>query len=171
MDEALQRGKPKDPHDMPKEHRYTATAIWSGATTGYKDYARAHEIRLPGKPAIPASSDAALGGDADRINPEDMLVAALSSCHMLWYLHLCAVKGVVVTRYEDAAGGVMLEAPGEGRFTEVTLRPVVKITAESDAKLARALHERAHHECFIANSVNFPVRCEPTIAKAKAAVA
>jgi len=154
---------------MPKEHRYTATAIWSGATTGYKDYSRAHEIRVDGKPAIAASSDAALGGDADRLNPEDMLVGALSSCHMLWYLHLCAVKGVVVTHYEDAAEGVMIEAPGEGRFTQVTLRPVVKIAATSDAALAKSLHERAHHECFIANSVNFPVKCVPVIAKAKAA--
>ncbi|HUT47913.1 MAG TPA: OsmC family protein [Alphaproteobacteria bacterium] len=154
---------------MTKEHRYTATTIWSGATTGYKDYARAHEIRIDGKPPIAASSDAALGGDAGRINPEDMLVGALSSCHMLWYLHLCAVKGVVVTHYEDAAQGVMIEEPGKGRFTQVTLRPVVMITAESDAALAKSLHERAHRECFIANSVNFPMKCEPVIAKAKAA--
>lgn len=154
---------------MPKEHRYAATTVWSGATTDYKSYSRAHEIRVDGKAAIPASSDAALGGDAGRINPEDMLVGALSSCHMLWYLHLCAVKGVVVTHYEDTAEGVMIEEPGNGRFTEVTLRPVVKITAESDAALAKSLHERAHHECFIANSVNFPVTCAPVIAKAKAA--
>ncbi len=154
---------------MTKEHRYTATTVWSGATTGYEDYARAHEIRVPGKPPIPASADPAFHGDAGRLNPEDMLVAALSSCHMLWYLHLCAVKGVVVTHYEDTAEGIMVEEPGSGRFTEVTLRPVVKITAESDAALAKSLHERAHHECYIANSVNFPVNCAPVIAKAKAA--
>jgi len=154
---------------MPKEHRYTATTRWSGATTGYEDYARAHEIGFEGKPAIAASSDAALGGDAELINPEDMLVGALSSCHMLWYLHLCAVKGVVVTHYEDRAEGEMVAEPGAGRFTQVTLRPVVKITAGSDAALAKSLHERAHHECFIDNSVNFPVRCAPVIARAKAA--
>jgi len=154
---------------LPKEHRYTATTVWSGATADYKTYSRAHEIRVPGKPAIAASSDAALGGNANRINPEDMLVGALSSCHMLWYLHLCAVKGVVVTAYEDRAEGVMVEEPRNGRFTEVTLRPQVTITAECDTALATSLHERAHHECFIANSVNFPVKCEPITAKAKAA--
>lgn len=154
---------------MSKTHRYRATTLWSGATTGYEDFSRAHDIRTPGKPPIPASSDPAFHGDADRLNPEDMLVAALSSCHMLWYLHLCAVKGVVVTHYEDTAEGVMVEEPRNGRFTEVTLRPVVKITAESDAALAKSLHERAHHECYIANSVNFPVKCAPVIAKAKVA--
>jgi len=154
---------------MAKQHRYTATTVWSGATTGYEDYSRAHEIRVDGKPPIPATADTAFLGDADRVNPEDMLVAALSSCHMLWYLHLCAVKGVVVTHYEDAAEGIMVEERGNGRFTQVTLRPAVMITAESDAALAKSLHERAHKECFVANSVNFPVDCKPVIAKAKAA--
>jgi len=154
---------------MAKQHRYTATTVWMGATTGYEDYLRAHQVRFPGKPTITATSDAALGSDRDHINPEDMLVGALSSCHMLWYLHLCAVKGVVVTHYEDTAEGIMVEEPGSGRFTQVTLRPAVMITAESDAALARSLHERAHHECYIANSVNFPVECKPVIAKAKAA--
>ncbi|MDJ0609640.1 MAG: OsmC family protein, partial [Kiloniellales bacterium] len=112
---------------------------------------------------IEGSSDPAFLGDPARHNPEDLLVAALSACHMLWYLHLCAVKGVVVTAYRDAAEGTMLEEPRKGRFTEVILRPEVTITAESDAERARQLHERAHAECFIANSVNFPVRCEPEI--------
>ncbi|MCP4330277.1 MAG: hypothetical protein GY791_17770, partial [Alphaproteobacteria bacterium] len=92
-----------------------------------------------------------------------LLVAALSACHMLWYLHLCSVKGVVVTAYEDRAEGTMVEEPGKGRFTEVTLHPKVEITADSDPERAAALHGRAHAECFIANSVNFPVRCEPRI--------
>jgi len=92
-----------------------------------------------------------------------MLLAALSACHMLWYLHLCAVRGVVVTAYEDRAEATMIEAPRAGRFTEAVLHPVVTITAESDAELAQSLHERAHAECFIANSVNFPVRHEPVI--------
>ena len=97
------------------------------------------------------------------------MVAALSACHMLWYLHLCAVKGVVVTGYEDSAEGIMVAEPGNGRFTDVVLRPVVTITADSDAAKAMSLHARAHDECFIANSVNFPVRCEPTVATAGAA--
>ncbi len=150
-----------------KQHRYQAKVVWSGAAEGptrdYKSYSRAHRIEIAGKPPIEGSSDAAFLGDPARHNPEDLLVASLSACHMLWYFHLCAVKGVVVTAYEDAAEGTMVEAPGNGRMTEVVLHPRVTITADSDPELARSLHERAHHECYIANSMNFPVRCEPEI--------
>lgn len=148
------------------EHRYEVHVSWSGETRGYESYSRAHGIAINGKPTIAASADPAFLGDADLLNPEDMLLAALSSCHMLWYLHLCAVKGVVVTAYEDHAEAKMVEAPRAGRFTEVVLRPVVTITTDSDAEVARSLHERAHGECFIANSVNFPVRHEPVIRRA-----
>ena len=147
----------------PRLHRYTARTVWSGETRDYKSFSREHRIEMPGKPSLRASSDPAFRGDPSCHNPEDLLVASLSSCHMLWYLHLCAVKGVVVTAYEDAAEGTMVEVPRNGHFSEVVLRPVVTITGDSDAARAEALHERAHAECFIANSVNFPVRCEPTI--------
>ena len=154
------------------EHRYQAKTVWTGAADGptrdYKGYSRAHRIEIPGKPAIEGSSDPAFMGDPARHNPEDMLVAALSACHMLWYLHLCAVKGVVVVAYEDPAEGTMVAAPRDGRFTEVVLRPQVTIAGDRDRGLAKALHERAHAECFIANSVNFPVRCEPEIVTAGA---
>src|SRR5581483_1111180 len=115
------------------------------------------------KPDIPASSDAAFRGDASRYNPEDLLVASLSSCHMLWYLGLCAKAGIAVTHYSDDAEGIMIEdhATG-GHFESVTLRPNVTI-ASGDVEQARALHHEAHRLCFIANSVNFPVTCEPTI--------
>ena len=150
-----------------KTHTYDATVVWTGAADGptrdYKSYARDHEIRIDGKAAIAGSSDPGFRGDAGRHNPEDMLVASLSACHMLWYLHLCAVKGVAVTAYEDNAVGTMVEEPGNGRFTEVTLRPTVTITADSDAEKAASLHKRAHTECYVANSMNFPVHCEPTI--------
>jgi len=145
------------------EHRYEVHVAWSGETRGYESYSRAHRIAINGKPTIAASADPAFLGDAELPNPEDMLLAALSACHMLWYLHLCAVRGVVVTAYEDRAEATMIEAPRAGRFTEAVLHPVVTITAESDAELAQSLHERAHAECFIANSVNFPVRHEPVI--------
>ena len=151
----------------PKEHRYEITTVWSGAEHGptrdYKSYSREHRIEIAGKPAIEGSADPGFRGDATRHNPEDMLVAAISSCHMLWYLHLCSVKGVVVTSYTDTAQGTMIEEPHNGRFKEVVLRPTVTITGASDPARAEALHEPAHAECFIANSVNFPVRCEPTI--------
>ncbi len=155
-----------------KTHIYRATVAWTGAkdgpTTDYKSFSRAYDIRVDGKADLPGSADPNYHGDAARHNPEDLMVGALSSCHMLWYLHLCAVKGVKVVAYEDAAEGAMVEAPGNGRFTGVTLRPVVTITADSDADRARTLHTRAHDECFIANSVNFPVRCEPDIRVAAA---
>lgn len=148
------------------QHRYEVRVSWSGETRSYESYSRNHTIAIAGKPVIEASSDAAFRGDLGLTTPEDMLLAALSACHMLWYLHLCAVKGVVVTAYEDRAEATMVEAPRAGRFTEVLLRPVVTITRESDANVAHSLHERAHAECFIANSVNFPVRHAPVIERA-----
>ena len=153
---------------MTKQHHYTSTVRWTGnlgpGTTGYKDYSRNHEITAPGKPVIPASSDPAFRGDPARYNPEDVLVASLSACHMLWYLHLAAVNKIVVTEYVDDAKGTMEESPnGGGKFVEVALHPIVKVTPESNLDLARKLHHEAHEKCFIANSVNFPVKCEPQI--------
>src|SRR6185437_5983164 len=112
------------------------------------------------------SSDPAFRGGRTRYNPEELLVASLSACHMLWYLHLCATNQVVVTDYKDIASGVMEETPdGSGRFVEATLRPDVQITEDSDQGKAIALHEEAHSLCFIAKSVNFPVKVEPKLAK------
>jgi organic hydroperoxide reductase OsmC/OhrA len=150
-----------------KQHQYPVEVVWSGnhgsGTKTYQGYGREHEVRVAGKPVIAGSSDAAFRGDATRHNPEDMLVAAVSSCHMLWYLHLAAVAGVVVTSYVDSAVGMLLERANDGRFTEVVLHPLVTITADSDPVRAASVHEDAHRACFIANSVNFPVRCEPRI--------
>jgi organic hydroperoxide reductase OsmC/OhrA len=150
------------------EHRYRVRVTWSGnrgsGTSAYAAYGRDHEISAEGKPAILASSDPHYRGDETRWNPEELLVASLSSCHELWYLHLCSANGVVVTAYEDDAEGVMVtDARGGGRFTEVTLRPRVRVTASSPLDKARALHEEAHDMCFIAQSVNFGVRCEPEV--------
>lgn len=150
-----------------KAHRYAATIRWTGdrgtGTSTYRAYGRDHEISTGGKPAIPGSSDLAFRGDGARWNPEDLLVSALSACHMLSYLHLCAVAGVVVTAYEDRAEGTMCETgDGGGRFTEVVLRPRVTI-ASGDPREAGRLHEEAHRLCFIASSVNFPVRIAPEV--------
>jgi organic hydroperoxide reductase OsmC/OhrA len=152
-----------------RTHRYETRVAWSGnlgtGTSGYKAYARTHEIGAPGRPAIPASSDPTFRGDKDRWNPEQLLVASLSSCHMLWYLHLCADAGIVVMSYEDEAEGEMLEgADGGGRFTSVVLRPRVGLASGSNVRKAQELHHEAHAKCFIASSVSFPVRCGPTIA-------
>ena len=152
---------------MNHPHRYRVDVEWTGnrgtGTDGYRNYSRNHVIRIPGKPDLAGSSDPAFRGDATRHNPEDMLVAALSSCHMLSYLHMATVAGVVVVAYDDSAEGTMATEGDGGRFTEVVLRPVVTIRADSDPGKALAAHEAAHHACFIANSVNFPVRCEPRI--------
>jgi organic hydroperoxide reductase OsmC/OhrA len=149
-------------------HTYSCTIEWTGntgtGTSGYKLFGRDHVIRAAGKPDIAGSSDPAFRGDASRYNPEDMLVASLSTCHMLWYLHLASDAGVIVTAYSDAPIGTMVEdAKRGGFFTGVVLHPAVTIAAGSDAETAKALHERAHHFCFIANSVNFPVTCEPVV--------
>ena len=152
-----------------KQHEYTTNLRWTGnrgtGTSGYRDYDRNHEIAGPSKAtALPGSSDPHFRGDPARYNPEDLLVASLSACHMLSYLHLCAVNNVVVTAYEDDATGTMAEnSDGSGDFTEVTLRPRVTITAASDAARAIALHEDAGRLCFIARSVKFPVRHVPVI--------
>jgi organic hydroperoxide reductase OsmC/OhrA len=146
---------------------------WTGnlgqGTSSYRAYSRNHEIAAAGKPVLPGSSDPTFRGDPDRYNPEEFLVSSLSTCHMLWYLHLCAEAKIVVVEYVDEASGVMTErSDGGGRFTEVTLKPHVVIASAGDLARAEALHEHAHHLCFIANSVNFPVRCEPRIRIAEA---
>ena len=152
-----------------KEHQYMVAVEWTGntgaGTAGYRAYERAHEISAPGapKPAIPGSSDPAFRGDRSRWNPEELLVASVSACHKLWYLHLCADAGVVVTDYVDHAEGCMVEDDEGGRFRRVVLRPVVTLAPGSDAERARALHQEAHRLCFIANSVRFPVEHEPEL--------
>jgi organic hydroperoxide reductase OsmC/OhrA len=153
---------------MDKTHRYQTQVLWTGnkgeGTVNYKAYDRSHEIVVEGKPLIAGSSDPAFRGDTTKYNPEELLIASISACHMLWYLHLCAEKSVVVTHYFDQAMGIMLETEdGGGRFVEVILKPVVNIASGSDTGQAEKLHEQAHHFCFIANSMNFPVLCEPSI--------
>jgi organic hydroperoxide reductase OsmC/OhrA len=147
-------------------HSYTVTVTWTGntgtGTSGYREYQRSHEISASGKAAIAGSSDPAFRGDRTRWNPEELLVASLSTCHQLWYLHLCADAGIVVEAYEDEAAGVMEESSdGGGQFIEVILRPKVRLAPGSDQAKAHALHHEAHAKCFIARSVNFPVKCEP----------
>ena len=151
------------------EHRYHVSVEWTGnsgtGTSGYRAYERRHEITVPGaaKPSIPGSSDPGFRGDPTRWNPEELLVASLSACHKLWYLHLCAESGVIVIHYVDEAEGIMTEdASGGGRFRRVVLRPTVTVARGTDLERARTLHERAHALCFIANSVNFPVLHDPT---------
>src|SRR5271168_452878 len=153
---------------MARQHSYAVAVTWTGntgtGTSGYRNYERSHNISASGKPTIPGSSDPAFRGDPARWSPEDLLVASLSACHKLWYLHLCAEAGVVVEAYVDEAMGVMEEsADGGGQFIEVILKPRAKIAPGCDKAKAHSLHHAAHAKCFIARSVSFPVTCEPTI--------
>jgi organic hydroperoxide reductase OsmC/OhrA len=150
---------------VPIKHSYSTQVVWTGnrgsGTSSYRAYDRAHEIRSPGKPPMFCSADPKFLGDRGRYNPEELLVAALSSCHMLWYLHLAADNGIVVVDYRDDASGTMLEtSEGGGKFSEVTLHPVVTAIGTVDTALAEALHDRAHNLCYIASSVAFPVGCK-----------
>lgn len=156
-----------------KDHRYAIQIEWTGnvgeGTTTYNGYRRNHIITSSAKPEIQGSSDPSFRGDRTRYNPEELLVASLSSCHMLSYLHLCSVNGVVVVGYKDEASGLMAEDNnGSGKFVEVRLEPRVTISASSDRAKALALHSEAHHVCFIANSVNFPVEVTPDVSHAPA---
>ncbi|WP_114210976.1 OsmC family protein [Acidisarcina polymorpha] len=149
-------------------HTYRVQVEWTGndgeGTLNYKSYRRDHTIAAVGKPPIPTSSDPSFRGDPTRYNPEELLVASLSSCHMLWYLHLCAVNHVTVQSFRDFAEGTMEEAQdGSGKFIRVVLKPSVTIAAGSDPAKAAELHHAAHGYCFIAKSVNFPVEVVPEI--------
>lgn len=159
---------------MSRQHRYTVTVEWTGnkgeGTSSYRTYDRAHSIHAPGKASIEGSSDPAFRGDKTRYNPEELLVAALSSCHMLWFLHQCADAGIVVESYVDEPIGMMQEtADGGGKFTSVVLKPAVGVRGEVDPSRIDALHEKAHQLCFIANSVNFPVTFQATTHTAQTA--
>jgi len=149
------------------EHRFECRLIWTGAAKGptadYATYSREHRVEFAGKEPIAMSSATVFRGDPALADPEDLLVAALAACHFLSYAALCARRGVRVTAYEDDAVGIMSRGEPTFHFTDVLLRPRVTITPDSDAALARELHHKAHEECFIAASVNFPVRHEPTI--------
>jgi organic hydroperoxide reductase OsmC/OhrA len=151
-----------------KNHTYRVTVAWTGnrgqGTPNHAGYDRDHVISGGAKPPIAGSSDPAFRGDPARWNPEELLLASLSACHKLWYLGLCAKAGISVTLYRDEAEGTMIEDPdGAGRFVAAVLRPLIVIQAGGDLAEAHRLHRDAHKYCFIANSVNFPVTCEPVI--------
>ncbi len=147
-------------------HHFKTTVTWTGnrgeGTLAYKGYDRSHAISASHKPTILASSAGAFMGDEDKYNPEELFLASLSSCHMLWYLHLCADQGIVVTAYTDlATGGLDEHHVQGGKFTEVMLHPHVTVAHSSMIARANELHKLAGEKCFIANSCNFPVKHHP----------
>ncbi len=149
-------------------HHYALTLEWTGdqgtGTDNYRSYRRDHVVRIAGKPDLAGSSDPTFRGDPSRHNPEDLLLAALSACHMMSYLHVCVMNQVVVMAYVDHATGTMETSPdGSGRFREVTLQPEVTLRDADMVERAQLLHAKARELCFIANSVNFPVHHRPTV--------
>jgi organic hydroperoxide reductase OsmC/OhrA len=151
---------------MAKEHRYALTARWDGnkgtGTSGVRDYDRSHTVSVEGKPDQHLTTDNPAVGDKTKLNPEDLLVTAIASCHMLSYLYICAVEGVIVTGYTDHATGVLIENEnGGGQFKSVTLNPEVTVSDATMIEKAIALHHKAHEICYIANSMNFPVENKP----------
>ena len=147
---------------MKKQHNYAATVKWTGnkgkGTSNYKEFERSHSISIDNKPTILGSSDPAFLGDNTKYNPEELLLASLSSCHMLWYLHLCSVSNIIVTKYTDNATAIMLETSnGNGYFSEASLNPIVIVSDATMIKRAIELHKKANEHCFIANSVNFKI--------------
>ncbi|MBT9606500.1 OsmC family protein [Microbacterium sp.] len=153
------------------EHQYRLQATWTGdrgtGTSGYRDYDRSVSLEVDGKPLVEASADKPFRGDPAKWNPEELLLGALSECHLLSYLHACVTTGVVVVSYSDEATGTMVEdGKGGGAFTDVLLRPRVVVAEESMVEAALAAHRQAREWCFIANSINFPVRHEPVVTAA-----
>jgi organic hydroperoxide reductase OsmC/OhrA len=151
-----------------KKHYYKSNLEWTGnsgsGTSDYKSYERSYVIKIDEKPTLEGSSDPAFRGDETKYNPEELFLASISSCHMLWYLHLCSVNKVVVIDYEDEAHGVMIEKKdGSGQFQNVTLYLKVVIENESNIDLAKSLHQQANEKCFIANSCNFEIGHEVTV--------
>ncbi len=152
---------------MAAQHEYTSRVVWTGnrgeGTAHYRAYDRTWNVETPGKPVIPCSNDPLLGGDPTLHNPEDMLLSALSACHMLWYLHLAANAKITVVSYTDNSVAIgETERNGASRFLSATLRPHIVLKAGDDAAKADAIHHEIHKYCFIARSVNFPVSYEAT---------
>lgn len=153
---------------MNNSHHYALTLNWTGntgsGTSSYTSYQRSHTISINNKSEILGSSDPSFRGDPSKHNPEELFIASISSCHMLWYLHLCAEAGIIVTKYEDQTKGLMVETTdGGGKFKEVILNPIVTISEGGDIQKAYDLHIKANEHCFITNSLNFPISHNPTI--------
>ena len=152
---------------MAHEHNYKLTAVWTGkkgeGPKNVRTYDRSHTVTIQGKPELLLTTDNPAVGDQSKLNPEDLLVSAVSSCHMLSYLYVCALEGIVITEYTDNATGIMIEnTNGGGSFKEITLNPIFNVADEGMVEKAIELHHKAHEICFIANSVNFEVKCNPT---------
>ncbi len=157
---------------MGREHQYKTNLVWVGnkgsGTMDYRSYDRNFVVAFAGKKDLEGSSDSVFLGDKTKYNPEDLLLASVSSCHMLWFLHLCSENGIVVIEYKDNAIGTMTEnADGSGQFKAIVLYPDVLISSSAQIEKANSLHQEVSKMCFIANSLNFMVKHMPTCKAAK----
>lgn len=144
-------------------HHYAATCTWSGSTAvGYDNYDRTHAATA-GPNAVSLSSDPAFLGDPARLNPEQLLVLAASSCQLLSFLAVAARARLDVRSYRDEAAATMPEDDVPIRLAEIVLRPHIVLAPGPSEDRVRHLVEVAHRECFIANSLSAPVRVEPTV--------
>jgi organic hydroperoxide reductase OsmC/OhrA len=146
---------------------FEARIRWTGdrgeGTKTYRGYDRTWRIETPGQVPIECSNDPAIGGDPNKPNPEELLLASLAGCHMLWYLHLASRAGIVVRAYSDDPLGIGESGKaGEGRFTRAILRPQITVERGADLAKADALHEEIDRYCFIARSINFSVEYRAT---------
>ena len=152
---------------MSEEHIFECRLSWIGSEQGgtktYESYSREYKVEFEGKAPLLGTAAPEFLGEATLHNPEDLLVAALTGCHCLSYLALCSRADITVVAYEDRARGTMRVVDKVLRFTEVVLQPRVVVVAGCDLEMARRLHDKAHRQCFIAQSVNFPVKHEATI--------
>jgi len=151
-----------------KAERYAARVEWTGnrgtGTDAYASYGRNYRVTIAGKPQLDGSAAAMFRGDPALHNPEELFIAAVSACHMLLYLALCARSGVRVLEYEDdASGTLVLHSDGGGRLSEIVLAPVVTLAPDADEALALKLHDTAHQRCFIANSCSVPIVFSPIL--------
>jgi organic hydroperoxide reductase OsmC/OhrA len=146
-----------------KHHQYKLKIEWTGnngnGTEKYDKYRRDFTIHFENKAPVFASADSIFRGDPSKLNPEEMLLSAISSCHMLWFLHECADHGIKLIEYTDTPEAVLEIVPGNGgRFTEATLTPEIVLESFDGKINILELYELAAKKCFIANSCNFPIK-------------
>jgi len=151
---------------MSPSHLFEGSLRWTGSASevnGKLALARAFRVEFAGKAPIEGSSPAVFNGDDSRHNPETLMVASLMACHHLTYVAVCERSGVKLTGYTDRASGTLAIKDGKMRMVEVVLRPRVTVADATQLERARELHDKAHANCFMSNSVNFEVKVEPDV--------
>jgi organic hydroperoxide reductase OsmC/OhrA len=152
---------------MTSQHSFRIHLTWEaneGGTIAEKGYSKNYNLKGDGiDSSILGSSAPAFMGSENRYNPENLLIGSLASCHMLWFLYLAKMANINVIHYKDEPNGILQLEGSQGRFIEITLMPQITITDQTRINDVKRLQEKAHEKCYIANSVNFPVKVEPNV--------